>query len=123
MTNVKNREQWWKRTQNRPPSARFHEPGNENERNSTISKDRAWNKEDGFILEEGEIVEEEENNTEVKETSDENEELCVMGVADAEAKQRRRELEMEIEDTQNQIDNCHDDQREDLEKQMMISLI
>ena len=65
-------------------------------------------------------MEEEENNMEVKEASDENEELCAMGVADAEAKQRRRELEMEIEDTQNQIENCHDDQREDLEKQMMV---
>ena len=83
----------------RAPPLDFISKENENERNSTISKDRAGNEEDDSILEEREIVEEEVNNTEVKETSDEREELCAMDVTDAETKQRRRELEMEIEDT------------------------
>ena len=34
-------------------------------------------------------------------------------------KNRRVELDTDIEETQHQIDNCHDDQQEDLEKQMM----
>ena len=34
-------------------------------------------------------------------------------------KNRRVELATDIEETQQQIDNCHDDQLEDLEKQMM----
>ena len=93
----------------------------EEDSNSTNGEDRARNKDDGLILEEGEIVEDEEKNTEAKGTSDESEELCAIGVADAEAKQRQRELDTEIEDTQNQIENCQDDdQREDLEKQMMV---
>ena len=36
-----------------------------------------------------------------------------------ELKNRRGELDTDIEETQSRIDNCHDDQLEDLEKQMM----
>ena len=92
----------------------FMDQGNANENEQ--------NEEDDSTLEEGEIVEEEEvNNTEGKETSDEKEEICVMEMTEAELKQRRRELETQIEDTLHQIETCpDDDQREDLEKQMMV---
>ena len=82
--------------------------------------DKTWNKNDS-ILEEGEIVEKEEKNMEGKETRDEKEETCVMVMTEEEIKQQRRELKIQIEDTQHHIETCpDDDQREDLEKQMMV---
>ena len=92
--------------------------GTEEDSNSTISIDAVRNEKDGVILEEGEIVEDEEENTETKVTSDEEDlkpmdeedtkppgdpplDSTANGVADAEAKQQRGELDTEIEDTQN----------------------
>ena len=100
---------------------------NENDRN-TISKDGAWNEEDGVTLEEGEIVEEEENNTKVKETSDENEELCAMdgvkeysgdesmcGAARSQNETSDNNIEKEITDMEGLYDNSINEENEEEE--------
>ena len=88
----------------------------EEDKNSTIRKE---GKQDNHRLEKGEIMEDKRKLTETPVASDEEN----REEKEVDLQTRREDIYIDIETLQRQIDNCHDDQLEDLEKEMMELLI
>ena len=88
----------------------------EEDKKGTISQE---GERDSRKLEKGEIMEDKRKITETSVASDEEN----REENEVDLQTRRKEVYIDIETLQSQIDNCHDDHLEDLEKQMMELLI